>query len=364
MRGSALKLTGIFWARRFGQTVRNTNEHLRLSIWPEGPRDEILPLTARGPRRHAQQRGLTWQTAARTEAGRGRWAGGGGCCCQHLWVRRGLPVPLLLPLHPPDQAGSHPKLGSLLFKGQPCYRCELALGETPLHREIHGGHTPLILWGALGNRCWQVQHLPTLRQQNSPTPRQTSCTPLGKFLFMWLLCELLKASHSGRRKTPRKKKKKPNTLRHQSFLKWSFCFLWICHYCSMFYFQVCRGTGQQISWSCWGAQWRGQEKCSKWDGLASGQGSAAYPEGAGSPDAVAVVYVQELKHRELSGQNRAYSVNKDHSTHIWSHWNDFSNPLPLMQEVWSQLTMMHCYVLLPGSMQLLHDTMQDCALLK
>lgn len=208
MRGSALKLTGIFWARRFGQTVRNTNEHLRLSIWPEGPRDEILPLTARGPRRHAQQRGLTWQTAARTEAGRGRWAGGGGCCCQHLWVRRGLPVPLLLPLHPPDQAGSHPKLGSLLFKGQPCYRCELALGETPLHREIHGGHTPLILWGALGNRCWQVQHLPTLRQQNSPTPRQTSCTPLGKFLFMWLLCELLKASHSGRRKTPRKKKKK------------------------------------------------------------------------------------------------------------------------------------------------------------
>lgn len=188
--------------------------------------------------------------------------------------------------------------------------------------------------------------------------------PTGKIPFHVTPMWTAKSFSLREEKNTKEKKKKPNTLRHQSFLKWSFCFLWICHYCSMFYFQVCRGTGQQISWSCWGAQWRGQEKCSKWDGLASGQGSAAYPEGAGSPDAVAVVYVQELKHRELSGQNRAYSVNKDHSTHIWSHWNDFSNPLPLMQEVWSQLTMMHCYVLLPGSMQLLHDTMQDCALLK
>lgn len=93
--------------------------------------------------------------------------------------------------------------------------------------------------------------------------------------------------------------------------------LWICHHCSMFYFQVFTETGQQISWNCW--------ECGEEDGNPAPTETHWLPakdlkftETTGNALAGTGGH---LNHREVSGQHGILSINTERSNQILSHWN-------------------------------------------
>lgn len=160
-------------------------------------------------------------------AGRGRRLPGGDIASAS-GVGRLLKSQWCFCYNPSDWVDSPPDLGFLLKnllinRGQFCYQHKLVLWKKPQDREIRGGHRPLTLTGysqELEQTGSASSHTQATKQSciQAAGRRADVQHPIGKIPSVWLLCDLI--NFRGRKK----KHKHAHTLRHKSFLKWSFCF--------------------------------------------------------------------------------------------------------------------------------------------